>query len=194
VRIALNLKGISVEHVPVNLLTKRQLAPEYGALNPQQRVPTLVLADGTPIAQSPAIIEWLEETYPTPPLFASCPLHRAKARTIAGIVCDTHPLHNSGTLNALRASYSADEKAVAAWVGTWISAGLDAIEPLIGDEGFCLGPEPGFADVFLIPQLYVAQRFHVPLGRYPKARRVEVLASMHPAFDAAHPARQIDAA
>lgn len=195
VRIALALKGLNFAAVPVNLLAPKGGAnrqPEYLAINPQGRVPALRTDDGELLIQSPAIIEYLEERYPQVPLLPSDLTMRAHARAVASIIgCDIHPLHNSSTQNLLR-QWGHDETQVLEWIGHWISQGLAAVEQLIGDEGYCFGHRPGLADVFLIPQVYAAERFNVPLDACPRIRRVAALAATHPAFVQAHPARQPD--
>ena len=181
--------------MPVNLLVPAGGAnhqPEYLAINPQGRVPALRTDDGELLIQSSAIIEYLEERYPQVPLLSQDVAMRAHARAVASIVaCDIHPLHNSSTQNLLR-QWGHDETQVLAWIGHWISQGLGAVEQLIGDHGFCFGERPGLADAFLIPQLYAAERFKVPLAAYPRIGRVAALAAAHPAFIKAHPANQPD--
>lgn len=196
VRIALALKDVAVEPVPVHLVRGggEQLQPAYRAINPQARLPSLVLDDGTVLTQSPAILEYLEERYPDPPLLPADPVARAQVRAVAAIVgCDIHPLHNSGPLNHLRRDLGVAEPGVQAWIARWIGDGFGAIEALIGQHGFCFGPEPGMADVYLAPQLYAAKRFAVPLDAYPKIARVDALCEAHRAFADAHPTRQPDA-
>lgn len=195
-RIALALKGLAPEQVAVHLVRDggEHLKPAYRAINPQGRVPSLVLDDDTALIQSPAIIEYLEEVYPTPPLLPADPVARAKVRGVAAIIgCDVHALHNSGPLGYLRRTLHQDDAAVNGWIGKWIGDGLAAIEALIGEDGWCFGPQPGLADCYLIPTLYTARRFAVPLDAYAKSLRVEALATAHPAFVAAHPANQPDA-
>ncbi|MDF3238418.1 maleylacetoacetate isomerase [Pseudomonas veronii] len=195
VRIALALKGLDFTAVPVNLVAPAGGAhrqPEYLAINPQGRVPALCTDDGELLIQSSAIIEYLEECYPQVPLLSQDLAARAHARAVASIIaCDIHPLHNSSTQNLLR-QWGRDETQVLAWIGHWISQGLDAVEQLIGDHGFCFGEQPGLADAFLIPQLYAAERFKVALAGYPRIGRVAALAAQHPAFIQAHPANQPD--
>lgn len=196
VRIALALKGLTAETIPVHLLRGggEHNQPGYRAINPQGRVPALELDDGAILIQSPAIIEYLEETHPTPALLPQDPVQRARVRAVASIIgCDIHPLHNSGPLGVLRKTFGHSEAEVAEWIETWVARGLGAVEHLIGDDGYCFGQEPGLADVYLIPQLYAARRFSVPLDAYPRIRRVEALALEHPAFKAAHPSAQLDA-
>lgn len=195
VRIALALKGIAVEHRFVHLVRDggEQRSEAFRAINPQMRVPVLELDDGTVLTQSPAIIEYLEESRPEPPLLPFDLVGRAKARAVAAtIACDIHPLHNTGPLGHLRREFGRPEEEVTAWIARWMRSGLDAVEALIGDDGFSLGPAPGLADVYLLPQLYAAHRFGVPLDAWPRIRRVEALALEHPAFQAAHPDAQPD--
>ncbi|MDF0732808.1 maleylacetoacetate isomerase [Pseudomonas entomophila] len=192
VRIALALKGLGYQAVPVNLLEGEQRGADYLALNPQGRVPALRTDTGELLVQSPAIIEYLEDAFPAPALLPVEAQARAKVRGVAAIIgCDIHPLHNVSVLNQLR-QLGQDEAQVSQWIAHWISQGLAAVERLIGDEGFCFGEVPGLADVYLVPQLYAAERFNVDLSGYPRIRRVAALAERHPAFAAAHPARQPD--
>ncbi|HDS1734869.1 maleylacetoacetate isomerase [Pseudomonas sp. BP8] len=191
--IALALKGLDYQALPVNLLKGEQRAADYLALNPQGRVPALRTDGGTLLVQSPAIIEYLEETYPQPALLPADAEARARVRSVAALIgCDIHPLHNVSVLNQLR-QLGHDETQVNQWIGHWISQGLTAVEQLIGDHGFCFGSTPGVADIYLVPQLYAAERFSVDLSGYPRIRRVAALAETHPAFAKAHPACQPDA-
>ncbi|PYC02931.1 maleylacetoacetate isomerase [Pseudomonas protegens] len=195
VRIALALKGLEFQAIPVNLLVPKGGAnrqPEYLEINPQGRVPALRTDEGDLLIQSLAIIEYLEERYPQVPLLSKDLVSRARERAVAAIIgCDIHPLHNSSTQNLLR-EWGHEEEQLLVWIDHWISQGLAALEQLIGDHGFCFGDEPGLADVFLIPQLYAAERFKVSLDDYPRILRVAALAAAHPAFQAAHPANQPD--
>ncbi|PWE43387.1 maleylacetoacetate isomerase [Pseudomonas prosekii] len=195
VRIALALKGLDYQALPVNLIAasggEHRQAP-YLALNPQGRVPALRTDDGQLLIQSPAIIEYLDERYPQVPLLSKDLAARAHERGVAALIgCDVHPLHNVSVLNKLR-QLGHDETQVAEWIGHWISQGLAAVEQLIGDADYCFGDEPGMADVYLIPQLYAAQRFNIALDAYPRISRVAALAATHPAFIKAHPANQPD--
>ncbi|NWB25908.1 maleylacetoacetate isomerase [Pseudomonas gingeri] len=195
VRIALALKGLDYQALPVNLIAAgggehRQAA--YLAINPQGRVPALRTDAGHVMTQSPAIIEFLEERYPQVPLLSRDLSTRARERAVAALIgCDIHPLHNVSVLNLLR-QWGHDEVQVQEWIGHWISQGLAAVEQLIGDIGYCFGNEPGLADVYLVPQLYAAERFKISLEAYPRIRRVAALAQQHPAFVQAHPANQPD--
>ena len=195
VRIALALKGIAHDSVPVHLVRDggEHRKPAYRALNPQARVPALQLPSGDVLIQSPAILEYLEETVPHPPLLPRDPVARAKVRGVAAIIgCDVHPLNNVAVLNTLR-GLGQDEAAVLAWIARWITDGFAAVEQLIGDDGWCFGPAPGLADVYLVPQLFSARRFRVQLDGFPRIARVAALAAAHPAFIAAAPENQPDA-
>ncbi|WP_263143642.1 maleylacetoacetate isomerase [Pseudomonas alcaligenes] len=193
VRIALGLKGLDYQALPVNLIANggehRQAA--YRALNPQGRVPALRTDGGELLIQSPAIIEYLEEAFPNPSLLPGDLVARARHRQVAALIgCDIHPLHNVSVLNRLRHLKVAEEE-VSAWIAHWVSEGFSAVEALIGDEGYCFGTV-GLADVYLLPQLYAARRFSVDLAGFPNILRVERLALEHPAFLAAHPDAQPD--
>lgn len=196
-RIALNLKGIEYEYVPVDLRTEEHLGAAFKAINPQQLVPALVTGDVT-LIQSPAIIEWLEERYPSPPLLPASPEERAGVRTMAAIIgCDIHPINNRRILEYLRKSLECEESAVQAWCGHWISAGFEALEAMLAADrtrgDFCFGNTPSLADVYLIPQVESARRFNVDLSPYPKILAVSEVCSELPAFRRAAPALQPDA-
>lgn len=192
VRIALALKQLDYQSLPVNLLKGAQREAEFLALNPQGRIPALRIDSGELLVQSPAIIEYLEEVYPQPALLPQAPVARAQARAVAALIgCDIHPLHNVSVLNQLRAA-GQDDAQVNAWIGHWITQGLAAVEQMIGEAGFCFGDAPGLADVYLIPQVYAAERFNVDLSGWPRIRRVVALAEEHDAFVQAHPSRQPD--
>ena len=195
VRIALALKGLDYQALAVNLIAAQggeHRQPAYLQLNPQGRVPALRTDQGELLIQSPAIIEYLEEAYPQVPLLSGNLAQRAHERAVAALIgCDIHPLHNVSVLNKLR-QLGHDEPQVVEWIGHWISQGLAAVEQLIGDAGYCFGSAPGVADVYLIPQLYAAERFNISLDAYPRIRRVAALAAQHPAFIKAHPANQPD--
>jgi len=193
VRIALALKGLAFDALPVNLIREggEHHQPDYLAINPQGRVPALRVDGGEVIIQSMAIIEYLEEFSPEPALLPDALLDRARHRQVAALIgCDIHPLHNVAVLNRLR-GMGHDEGDVTAWIGHWISEGFAAVEALIGDTEFCFGAV-GLADVYLLPQVYAARRFNVDMGAYPRICRVEALALQHPAFLTAHPDAQSD--
>jgi maleylpyruvate isomerase len=197
VRIALNLKGIDYEYAAVNLRARENHSPGYLVLNPQGLVPALEI-DGQVLMQSPAILEYLEECRPEPPLLPADPAGRARVRALAAIVgCDTHPLNNLRVLNELRGRFGAGEVAVKQWCGTWIHAAFDAIEQLLGaDTGrgdFCYGAAPTLADCYLIPQVYSARRFDVDLASYPAIVAVDAACAALDAFRKAAPSNQPDA-
>ncbi|WP_347904179.1 maleylacetoacetate isomerase [Pseudomonas purpurea] len=195
VRIALALKGLDYQALPINLIAAQggeHKQPAYLQINPQGRVPALRTDDGDLLIQSPAIIEYLEERYPQVPLLSKDLAKRAHERAVAALIgCDIHPLHNVSVLNQLR-QLGHDEPQVVQWIGHWVTQGLATVEQLIGDEGYCFGSAPGLADVYLIPQLYAAERFNISLDAYPRIRRVTALATQHPAFIKAHPGNQPD--
>lgn len=191
VRIALALKGLDYQYVPVNLLRSEHREPAFVSKNPQGRVPLLV-DNGQEIIQSPAIIEFLEERYPELSLLSDDAELRARQRGVAALIaCDIHPLHNVAVLNRLR-EMGHEEEAIKNWIAHWISEGLAAVEEMIGDESFCFGQRPDLADVYLIPQLYAAERFGVSLEPYPRIRRVQTFAVATHAFWIAHPDQQPD--
>jgi maleylpyruvate isomerase len=197
-RIALNLKGLDTEYVAVDLRTEAHLMAAFKVINPQGLVPALVLDDDTVLTQSPAIIEWLEERHPTPPLLPAGAEARAHVRALAAIVgCDIHPVNNRRILEMLRHRFGADEAAINAWCGTWIADGFDAIEALLAADtergAFCFGDAPTLADVYLVPQVESARRFKVDLARWPRIAAVEAACMALDAFQRAAPARQPDA-
>ena len=193
VRIALALKGVTVEHSFHHLRRGEQRAPDYLQLNPQGFVPSLELDDGTILTQSLAIIEWLDETHPEPALLPVDPVTRAKVRAFALILAaDTHPLQNLKILARLRAMDRAEED-VQGWAGTVNAEGLAACEILAGDGPFCFGAAPGLADICLAPQLGNARRFGVDVSHFPRLLAAEAACMALPAFADAVPARQPDA-
>jgi maleylpyruvate isomerase len=194
VRIALNLKGLSAEHLAHHLRKGEQCAPAYLAINPQGLVPTLENED-TVLTQSLAIIEWLDETHPAPPLLPKDPLRRAKVRAFALVVaCDTHPVQNLKVLARLR-QLGLPEAQVTEWAAWANREGLTACEKLIAGEAgpFCFGAEPTIADLCLVPQLANARRFGVDLAAFPRLLKAEAAASNIKAFADAAPDRQPDA-
>jgi maleylpyruvate isomerase len=198
-RIALNLKGLSAEYLAVHLGKEEHLKDAFKAVNPQLLVPALALDNGEVLIQSPAIIEWLEETHPTPALLPAGASDRARVRALAAIVgCDIPPINNRRILEALRKQFNADEATVNAWCATWISAGFDAYEALLAADtargAFSFGNAPTVADVYLIPQVESARRFKVDLARWPLISAIDQACSELDAFKRAAPAAQPDAA
>jgi maleylpyruvate isomerase len=195
VRIALNLKGLRAEHLPHHLRKGEQRDPAYLALNPQGLVPTLQDDSGEIITQSLAIIEWLDETHPEPPLLPNDPLRRAKVRALAmALACDTHPVQNLKVLARLRELGLPDEQ-VTGWAAWANREGLAPCETLIANEPgpFCFGSAPTVADLCLVPQLANARRFGVDLAAFPRLLRAEAAAKDLKAFADAAPDRQPDA-
>jgi maleylpyruvate isomerase len=195
VRIALNLKGLSAEHLTHHLRKGEQRAPSYLAINPQGLVPTLEDDDGTILTQSLAIIEWLDDIHPEPPLLPKDPLRRAHVRAFAqAVACDTHPVQNLKVLSRLR-ELGVSEEQVTGWAAWANREGLAACEKLIAGEAgpFCFGAAPTLADLCLVPQLANARRFGVDLAAYPRLLRAEEAAKNLKAFADAAPERQPDA-
>lgn len=169
VRLALGLKGLSYDSVAHDLRRGAQRAEDYRLLQPQGLVPVLETPDG-PLIQSPAILEWLEERYPDPPLLPGESVGRAVVRAMAAIVaCEIHPINNLRVLTRLREDMGADEAAIRRWIGHWVSEGLAALETLIAQhgDGYAYGDRPTLADCHILPQVYNAQRFAVDLSPYP---------------------------
>ena len=194
-RIALNLKGVAYRQHPVNLLAGEQAAETYRALNPQALVPALVVGE-TVLTQSSAIIEWLEERYPDPPLLPANPDERAVVRAMAmTVACDIHPLNNLRVLKALKHDFKADEDGRNGWIARWIEEGFTALDAMIVRYGgtYAFGDHLTIADCHLVPQVYSAERSNVPLDRFPALCRVAENARKHPAVAAAHPDQQPDA-
>jgi maleylpyruvate isomerase len=199
VRIALNLKGLPYEAVPVHLLKDggQQLSPEYRAVNPSALVPSLQDGDAT-LSQSLAIIEYLEETQPQVALLPRDPLGRARVRALALMVaCDIHPITNLRVLKYLTGTLGVPEDAKTEWYRHWVREGLAAIEAHLARDAqtgrFCHGDSPTMADCCLVPQVFNARRFEVDLGPYPTIASIDAACAELPAFADAHPGRQGDA-
>jgi maleylacetoacetate isomerase len=198
VRIALNFKGVKPERAFVHLRKGEQRADEYLSLNPQGLVPLLQLDDGETLTQSLAIVEYLEETYPKPPLLPGDAVARARVRAIAlAIACDIHPLNNTRVLNYLTGTLGATSAQKDGWYKYWIDVGLEALERKLARDAatgrFCHGDSPTIADVCLVPQLANARRFDIDLTPYPTLTRIESACLSLAAFADAAPARQPDA-
>lgn len=195
VRIALALKGLAYEQVPVELRGGEQRRAEFRSVNPQQLVPALE-ADGHLLTQSLAIIEYLEETHPAPPLLPADAAGRARVRALAlAIACEVHPLNNLRVLQHLRGALGQSEDQVSAWYRHWIAVTLAALEPMVaaGAGRFCHGDAPGMADILLVPQLTNARRFDCDLDPYPTLVRIDATCRALPAFLEAAPENQPDA-
>lgn len=196
VRIALNLKGLSYDSVPIHLRRNEQARPEYRGVNPQGLVPALEL-DGETLIQSLAIIEYLDETHRDPPLLPPSPADRARVRALAEIVaCDIHPINNLRVLRYLARTHGRSEADIAAWYNHWIAAGFDALETLLASDArtgeFCHGDRPGLADIALAPQVVNAERYRLDMTPYPAIARIFSRCMELPAFQQAHPDNQPD--
>lgn len=194
VRIGLNLKGLSYDYAPVNLIKAEQSGPGHLARNPQGLVPALETGEVT-LTQSLAILEWLEETHPAPPLLPTHPNDRAVVRAMAGLIaCDIHPLNNMRVQKKLGA-LGVDDAGRSSWSQGWIVSGFEALEAMVARHGagFAFGDQPGLADCLLVPQAYSAERYCVDLAPFPAIRAVAERCAALPAFAAAHPDRQTDA-
>jgi maleylacetoacetate isomerase/maleylpyruvate isomerase len=196
VRIGLNLKGLAFDYVPLDFAAGEQRGAPYRRLNPQGLSPTLE-ADGHILTQSLAILEWLDETHPDPPLLPGDPDDRAVVRAMATIVaCDIHPLNNLRVLQALQSlGHPMGGSDQQAWGARWINDGFAALEPLVQRHGagFAFGKAPTLADCALVPQIWSSSRFAVDMDPYPCLKAVADRAGRHPAFIAAHPDHQPDA-
>jgi len=195
VRIALNLKGLSYDNIPVNLLKGEQKNSEYLELNPQGLLPTLV-DNGNILTQSLAIMEYLEETQPTPALLPKLPAARARVRAIAlAIACETSPVNNLSILQYLQSNLNITDEQKTQWIQHWIGKGFAALEAMLGDGKagiYCHGDTPTMADCVLVPQLFNARRFNCDLTPYPTIVRIGDVCEKHPAFAKAHPSKQTD--
>jgi maleylpyruvate isomerase len=196
VRIALNLKGLSYETAPVHLVKDggHNKWPDFRAINPQMRVPALVTPEGETLIQSLAIIEYLDETHPEPPLLPKDAIARAKVRALAQLVaCDIHPLNNIGPLRYLKNRMGQEQSAIDDWYHHWVLAGFEALEALIEPGPYAWGNQVTLADLCLVPQVYNARRLKVPLEKFPKIVGVDAACLKLPAFDGARPENQVDA-
>ena len=196
VRIALNLKGLSSEMISIHLQKQGGLnkKPEYRAVNPQMRVPALQLDSGDVLIQSLAIIEYLDEVYPKPPLLPRDPLERAKVRALAQMIaCDIHPLNNTSPLRYLKHQLGQDQAKIDAWYHHWILEGFEPLETMLRPGPYAFGGEVTLADICLVPQVYNARRLKVPLDRFPKIVAVDAACAKLGPFEQARPENQPDA-
>jgi maleylacetoacetate isomerase len=196
VRIALNLMGLDYEQIAVNLLEGEDQSGHYREINPQGLVPVLEV-EGHRLSQSMAILEYLEESHPEPPLLPRDPLQRAAARSLANVIaCDIHPLNNLRVLKYLQQELEVNDDARNQWYRHWIEEGFTAFEQRLeayGSSDFCLGQQPGLADVLLIPQVYNARRFKVDMRRFPRIEQIEQHCLQLDPFIRAIPENQPDA-
>jgi maleylpyruvate isomerase len=196
VRIAFNLKGLSYETIPIHLQKEggQNLKPEYRAINPLMRVPTLKLDSGELLTQSLAIVEYLDEVHPQPPLLPRDPADRAKVRALAQLIaCDIHPLNNLGPLRYLKNQLGQDQAKIDAWYHHWVLAGFDALEAMVQPGPYAFGADVTLADICVVPQVANARRLKVPLERFPKIVAIDAACAKLPAFDKARPENQPDA-
>ena len=195
VRIALNLKGLDYESVPVHLVKDggHNRRPEFRAVNPQMRIPALVAPGGEVLIQSLAIIEYLDETHPEPALLPKDPVARAQTRALAQIIAsDIHPLNNVGTLRYLKRELHQEQSAIDAWYHHWVIEGFEAFEALARPGPYACGNKVTVADLCLVPQVYNARRLKVPLEKFPKIVGIDAACLKLPAFDRARPENQPD--
>ena len=196
-RIAFNLKGISYDFEQVHLKDGAQKGAAYKALNPQMLVPTLETDEGERLIQSLAILEWLEETHPEPPLLSDDPITRAKERGFAQVIaCEIHPLQNLRVLQYLGQELNADAAQTNAWLCRWLGDGLEACEGLLAHRAtqtpFCYGDRPGLADICLVPQVFSAHRFNVGISHLSRVNEIYENCAALPEFEQAHPKNQPD--
>jgi maleylacetoacetate isomerase len=196
VRIVLNLKGIAHDLVPVDLTADAQHARAYTAMNPGHTVPTLVTDTGQAITQSLAAIDYLDATVPAPPMLPADPAQRARVLSAALVIAaDVQPVNNLRVLQYLKTQMGQSHEATVAWMHDWMRRGFDAFDAQTDPAApFAFGSAPGLADVCLVAQLYNAQRWGLDLAPWPRLRQIETLCLALPAFDAARPENQPDAA
>jgi len=195
-RIALNLKELSYESIPIHLIKEGgyNRRPEYRAVNPQMKVPALTLDSGEVLTQSLAIIEYLDETHPAPPLLPKDPVARAKVRAAAMLIaCDIHPLNNTAPLRYLKHQLKHEQAQIDAWYHHWVIDGFEALETMIRPGPYAFGSAVTLADICLVPQVFNARRLKVPLDKLPKIIGVDAACLKLAAFDKARPENQPDA-
>lgn len=194
VRIALALKGLAYQTIAIHLVKGEHKQAPFLSVNPQTRVPALKTDEDEVLIQSLAIIDWLDETHPQPPLLPSDPLLRARVRAAAHVIAmDVHPLGNTGPRNYLLKVLNLDLETVDTWTRHWIEDGFSAVERMIAPGPYCFGAQPTLADICLVPQVFNARRYKADMAKFPKVAAVEEACLKHPAFAAAAPAAQPDA-
>lgn len=198
VRIALNLKGLPYESLPKSFAKNEHRAADYLALNPQGLIPALATDEGAVLSQSLAIIEYLNDKYPSTPLLPAGPLDRARVRSMAlAISCDIHPLNNLRVLNYLRSELKQDDQAVSQWYRHWVAEGFKGLEAqareFSSDQRYCFGEAVSLADICLVPQMFNARRFETDLTPFPTLTAISSHLESLPAFAAARPEAQPDA-
>ncbi len=195
IRIALQLKGLEYDYIAVNLLKSEQKSASYLAKNPQGLLPALELDSGQTLSQSVALLEWLEECHPQPPLLPLDALQRARVRSVVNsITCDVHPLCNMAVTTYLKARYEANQQDIMHWYHTWMQRGFNAIEKVLAENNTrcAFGNEPSMADICIVPQVYNARRFNIDLAPFPHLVRVADYCRSLPAFSTASPENQPD--
>jgi len=195
-RIALNIKGLGYDTIPIHLIKEGGLnrKPEFRAINPLMRVPALTLDSGDVLTQSLAIIEYLDETHPQPPLLPRDPIKRAQVRAAAQLIaCDIHPLNNTSPLRYLKNTLGQEQAKIDAWYHHWIIEGFTALEAMIAPKPYAFSPDVTLADICIVPQVANARRLKVPLDAFPKIVGVDAACAKLPAFDKARPENQPDA-
>jgi maleylpyruvate isomerase len=196
VRIALNLKGLAYDTIAIHLIKDggHNRRPEYQMVNPQMRVPTLIAPGNEVLIQSLAIIEYLDETHPEPPLLPKDPIARANVRALAQLIaCDIHPLNNTSPLRYLKHKMGQEQSAIDAWYHHWVVEGFEALEALMSSGPYSCGAQVTLADVCLVPQVANARRLKVPLDKFPKIVAADAACMKLLAFDRARPENQPDA-
>src|SRR5437660_12348915 len=182
--------------IPIHLQKEGSLnrKPQYRAINPQMRVPALALDSGEVLVQSLAIIEYLDEVHPQPPLLPRAPVERAKVRALAQVIaCDIHPLNNVGPLRYLKNELGQEQAKIDNWYHHWILEGFAALESMVRAGPYAFGNEVTLADLCLVPQVYNARRLKVPLERFPKIVAADAACAKLTAFERARPENQLDA-
>lgn len=197
VRIALYLKNLPHDFKSIHLRKGDQFQAGYTKLNPQEQVPTIVTDKGDVLVQSPAILEWLEETHPAPPLLPKDPVERARVRAMAMVSgCDIHPIDNLRVLTYLQKALQVSEGQFEDWFNHWIALGFRGLEAMLAGHpktgAYCHGDTPTLADIYLVPQVFNSLRFKLPMAPYPTIKRVFDHCMKHPAFDKAQPKNQPD--